>query len=91
MPVIKRHQTLLDFAVQFTGSFEGLIQVAILNNLSPTDDTPVGENLLVGETIDIKNAYSSLKNEISTEGRLQEDLRLQGIDYWIIGLDFKVS
>ncbi|SEW01845.1 hypothetical protein SAMN05428988_1304 [Chitinophaga sp. YR573] len=91
MPVIKRHQTLIDFAVQYTGSVEGIMQVASLNNISPTDDALAGVNLLYGAVIDVKNSFATLKNEVATDGRLQEAVSLEGIGYWNIGLNFKVS
>lgn len=91
MPVIKRHQTLLDFALQFTGSAEGLVQVAKLNGLSLTNDTPVGQDLLTGPVINLKESTFTTGDEISTLNRLPEPIVLEGIGYWIIGKNFKVS
>ena len=91
MPVIKRHQTLLDFALQYTGSAEGLIQVALLNGFSITDDSPPGADLAAGPVINLKESSFTTGNEISTYNRLPEAGILEGIGYWIIAQTFKVS
>ncbi|KAA2245485.1 hypothetical protein F0L74_05880 [Chitinophaga agrisoli] len=91
MPVIKRHQTLADFATQYTGSIQGLVQVAQLNGLSMTDDIAPGTDLVTGEVIDVRNSTQTTGDEIATIGRVLEPEQLEGIGYWIISLDFKVS
>jgi len=91
MPSIKRHQTLLDFATQWTGSAQGLIQVALLNGLSPTDDIAPGTALLTGEVIDFKNSTYNTGAEIATNRFFTETAVNEGIGYWIINLNFKVS
>lgn len=91
MQVIKRHQTLADFAVQWTGSVQGWVQVAILNEYSLTDDVPGGTQLQTGDVIDLKQSTYTTGEEIATNGRQTGPVQLEGIGVWIINLDFKVS
>ena len=93
MPIIKRHQTLLDFAVQHAGSVEALLPVAQLAGISPTEEVAPGTLLQAGNVLDIKVVafFTGTNDEIATNFVFQEPPRLEGIGYWIISLDFKVS
>jgi hypothetical protein len=46
--VVYNGQSLLDKAIEITGDFENAFDLALLNNLSLTDDLAVGSNLKVG-------------------------------------------
>lgn len=45
MPLINKHETLLDFVVKSAGSVAGLFDVALLNGNSITDDIAAGTQL----------------------------------------------
>lgn len=94
MPVIRRHQTLLDFSVQWSGSVEGLITLALSTGTSPTDDAVPGAQLPVIPILDAKVAgsFASSGNEIATANKqVAGPPQPEGIGYWIIAQDFKVS
>ncbi|MBQ9076858.1 MAG: hypothetical protein IJY31_03345 [Muribaculaceae bacterium] len=52
--IVKDRQTLLDVALQTSGSLEGLMDLAIANGRSVTDELADGEELITGEVVDRK-------------------------------------
>ena len=50
--IVKDRQTLLDVAIQTSGSLEGLIALAIVNGRSVTDELADGEELQEAEVVD---------------------------------------
>jgi hypothetical protein len=89
-------QTLIDLAIQELGDPSRLIEIAVLNNASPTEELAAGSfinvpdyDLSMRSTVNLfstpSNAPSSadIDNEFVTKE--------EGIGYWIIGNDFKVS
>jgi hypothetical protein len=90
---IKRHQTIVDFAVQHVGSIDGWLQVALSNVLSLTDDVQAGTQLEIGEIINNKVATFFIQsgNEIASKRNGQTAEIKEGIGFWIVSLNFKVS
>ena len=92
---ILHHQSLLDLAIQHTGSVENAFILALQNGKSLTDDLVAGEQLSLKNTKnnkDILNYYQSKKLQPATAvTQLPEIERLEGIGYWVIQTDFKVS
>ena len=96
--VVLHHQSLLDIAVQHTGTVESVFAIAVANGLSLTDDLESGEALnleptTINQNKDILNYYQSKKLQPATgvSHTGGSSLQLQGIGYWVIQTDFKVS
>lgn len=95
------NQSLLDLALQHTGSIESVFELAEANALNITDDVQAGAPLIVPSLLgggtrggDIL-AYYTAKNLQPATAFSKEDEqvfeRLEGISIWAINLDFIVS
>jgi len=89
-------QSLLDIAVQHTGAVESVFAIAVANGLSLTDDLPAGTEIKLPDSVnkdsDVLNYYSAKRLQPATAViLLPEEERLEGIGYWAISVDFKVS
>ena len=90
------NQSLLDLALQHTGTIESVFELAEANSLNITDDVQAGTPLYLGEGVrnDIL-AYYTAKNLQPATAFSKEDEqvfeRLEGISIWAINLDFIVS
>ena len=94
--IVLHHQSLLDLAVQHTGSVENAFLLALQNGKSLTDDLVAGEQLSLKNTKnnkDILSYYQSKKLQPATGMSYTggSSLQLQGIGYWVISNDFKIS
>ena len=92
------NQSLLDLALQHTGTIESVFELAEANNLNITDDVQAGTPLYLGEGLGVRNeilAYYTAKNLQPATAFSKEDEqvfeRLEGISIWAINLDFVVS
>lgn len=89
-------QSLLDIAIQYTGAVESVFAIAVANGLSLTDDLPAGTEIKIPDSVnkdsDVLNYYSAKRLQPATAVILPpEEERLEGIGYWVIQTDFKVS
>ena len=93
--VVLHHQSFLDLAIQHTGSVENAFIIALQNGKSLTDDLVAGELLTLENpknNKDILSYYQSKKLQPATAvTQLPEIERLEGIGYWAISVDFKIS
>ena len=94
--IILHNQSFLDLAIQHTGSVENAFILALQNGKSLTDDLVAGEQLYLENTKnnkDILSYYQSKKLQPATgvSHTGGSSLQLQGIGYWVISNDFKVS
>ena len=95
--VVLHHQSFLDLAIQHTGSVENAFILALQNGKSLTDDLEYGEALnleptTINQNKDILSYYQSKKLQPATAVILPPEAeRLEGIGYWVIQTDFKVS
>ena len=94
--VVLHHQSFLDLAIQHTGSVENAFLLALSNGKSLTDDLTAGEQLSLENAQnnkDILSYYQSKKLQPATGASHTggSSLQLQGIGYWVISNDFKVS
>ena len=94
--IILHNQSLLDLAVQHTGAVENTVALAVVNGLSLTDDLPSGAEIKLPDSVnkdnDVLNYYSAKRLQPATAVILPpEEERLEGIGYWVIQTDFKVS
>ena len=94
--IILHNQSLLDLAVQHTGAVENTFALAVATGLSLTDDLPAGAEIKIPDSAnkdnDVLNYYTSKRLQPATAViMLPEEERLEGIGYWVIQTDFKVS
>lgn len=94
--IILHNQSFLDLAIQHTGSVENAFVLALQNGKSLTDDLVAGEQLYLENTKnnkDILSYYQSKKLQPATgvSHTGGSSLQLQGIGYWAIYIDFKIS
>lgn len=93
---ISSRQSLLDVAIQQSGSILVAFELAVKNSLSITDDLIPCESIsLVGvNNADIK-AYYEAKNIVPATALTTDDqliiAELEGISYWAINVDFVVQ
>ncbi len=92
---VSEKQSLFDVAIEKGGSFESVMELAILNGLSITERLTPGQQLELPSVIDndVVNYYSSkgiVPETTSTESDDSVPV-LEGIDYWAIEVDFIVS
>lgn len=92
------NQSLLDLALQHTGTIESVFEFAEANTLNITDDVVVGNNLVLpSEAFTNKDilGYYTAKNLQPATAFTKEDekvaKRLEGISIWAINLDFVVT
>lgn len=95
---VLHNQSLLDLAIQHTGSVENAFDLALANNRSITDDLEAGETLsfefsTINPNKDILSYYIAKKLQPATaiSEQLSANSIPQGIDYWAIQMDFIVS
>lgn len=92
--IVLHNQSLLDVCLQHTGSIEGVFELAMANDLAITDVVEAGAVLQLPEGIaldkDILNYYTAKGIQPATA--ITEVVeKLEGISYWAIGVDFKIS
>ena len=97
---VLHNQSLLDLALQHTGTIESIFELAVLNEKSVTDDMVAGASLNVpplsegARNKDILAYYTAKKLQPATAfTKADEEVfkRLEGISIWAINLDFVVS
>lgn len=93
--VILHNQSILDIALQHTGSVENAFALALANDLSITDDLEAGEALnlepsTLNQNKDILNYYTAKNIQPATAITAAVE-QPHGISYWAIGIDFIVQ
>lgn len=95
---VLHNQSLLDLAIQHTGTIESVFELAEANTLNIADDVQAGKILILPtEAFTNKEilAYYTAKNLQPATAFSKEDEqvleRLEGISIWAINLDFIVS
>ena len=97
---VLHNQSLLDLALQHTGTIESIFEFAAFNDKSATDDMVAGTPLNVPPfSASARNkdilAYYMAKNIQPATAFTKEDKqvleRLEGISIWAINLDFVVG
>lgn len=93
--IVKDRQTLLDVALETSGSVEAAMELAIRNGRSLTSELSDGDRLTSVEVVDAKvvERYSaeciSPATEVAVEGKLT--MSYKGIGYMTVGVDFMVN
>lgn len=92
------NQSLLDLALQHTGTIESVFELAEANALNITDDVQAGAPLYLGEGLGVRNEilsyYTAKKIQPATAFSKEDEQvfeRLEGISIWAINLDFIVT
>lgn len=95
---VLHNQSLLDLALQHTGTIESIFEFAEANALNITDDVVAGRTLVLSaETFTNKDilAYYTAKNLQPATAFTKKDeqvaKRPEGISIWAINLDFIVT
>ncbi|SHK69886.1 hypothetical protein [Epilithonimonas mollis] len=100
MAIVLHNQSILDFAIQHTGSVANAFEIAKANGLAISDNLVPGMELIIPGTsendTDILNYYTSKVIQPATAitnliGDGSPEPQLEGIGYWIIGDDNIVS
>lgn len=95
---VLHNQSLLDLALQHTGTIESVFELAEANTLNITDDVQAGKTLVLpAEAFTNKDilGYYTAKNLQPATAFSKEDEqvfeRLEGISIWAINLDFVIT
>ncbi len=92
MPIIKKHQNIVDFTTQQAGSVEALFAVAVLNGISITGNVEPGTLLKIAAPLDKKVVADLIKYEVDIVSDQVVEAAIQGgIGFMQIGNDFIVS
>ena len=86
-------QTLIDLAMQELGDASRLFELSELNAMLPSDDLVAGQIIQVPEpTEEKREIVKALKyRKPATKNEILEEQLKEGIGYWAIGINFKVS
>ncbi|GGG46943.1 hypothetical protein [Epilithonimonas arachidiradicis] len=95
--IVLHNQSLLDVAIQHTGSVQNAFEIAAANEMSLTDQLTAGKELIIPDSItqdvDIKNYYQSRAiqpaTDITQNGESEE--QPEGISVWILNQNFIVQ
>ena len=95
---VLHNQSLLDVALQHTGTIESVFEFAKANTINITDDVQAGKTLVLpAEAFTNKDilGYYTAKNLQPATAFSKEDEqvfeRLEGISIWAINLDFVIT
>ena len=98
MITVLHNQSLLDIALQHTGTIESVFEFAEANSINITDDVQAGKTLVLpAEAFTNKDilGYYTAKNLQPATAFSKEDEqvfeRLEGISIWAINLDFVIT
>ena len=98
MITVLHNQSLLDIALQHTGTIESVFEFAEANAINITDDVQAGKTLVLpAEAFTNKDilGYYTAKNLQPATAFSKEDEqvfeRLEGISIWAINLDFVIT
>lgn len=91
--VVDHKQTLADVAVHRLGDATGMFALALLNNISLSEDVKPGAALALPVAVNSKVVtYFSSKNAVpATADEERSDIFNSGISVWAINVDFVVS
>jgi hypothetical protein len=88
---VRNNQTLLDLSLQTTGSVEEAFNLALANGLGITDEVATGTLLARTDVVDEMVVEQYTADRIIPATGITVEQLLEGIDYWAINIDFKIS
>lgn len=93
--IVKDRQTLLDVALETSGSVEAAMELAIRNGRSLTSELSDGDRLTSVEVVDAKvvERYSAECISPATEATVEDRMSMPyaGIGLMAVGIDFEVG
>lgn len=96
--IVLNNQTLLDVAIRHCGTVEAVADIAILNNISITEDLVPGQLIELPKkdygNQDVVNFFSDNKIDPATELTQEHEALTEGnsgIGFWEIGNNFIVQ
>ena len=88
-------QSLYDIACKALGSAAAAIQIALLNGISVTDNLLVGQDINIPDVVNKDIATFYANNGIDPATGMSdtelEELKISGLGYMALGIDFIVS
>lgn len=86
-------QSFIDMVYQETGSFEGIVEAAVLSGKSITEDIEIGEIILTEKVVNssMKNILQKRKPATGLSSQQLNNDKPEGIGYWAIQMDFIIS
>ena len=88
-------QSILDIALQYSGSIEAAYDLASLNHCALTDDLYAGEQLTLPSVLDARTVQHYTTHRILPATGITseeiEQIKIGGIGYWIIEQNFIIS
>ena len=90
MIIVQHKQTLLDIAIQYRGDAQALVELADLNNISPTEAVEAGTSLIL-PAVRFPQLVSYLSNGNYLLATKPNGDVLSGVSYWAVGYDFTIS
>jgi hypothetical protein len=93
MTVVQQGQNMMDIAIQHCGDARSLFDLAVLNDLSATDEVAPGTDLKIPTPAQpgIVAYFQNGGYVPATNNDANIFSNKEGIGFWIIGVDFKVS
>ena len=87
---VKKDQSLIDLAIEHTGSITGIYDLMLSNNLQgATHNAIEGDELMFSSIIDRrKQEYLKANSPLAT---IKDSDRATGIGFWRIGKTFKIN
>jgi LysM domain len=89
MIVVEEGQTLKDIAIQHCGSLTALVDIAVLNGISPTAEVAPGTELIIPDVVDVAMVNYIAAKSITPVSQKKDFSQVlpEGIGYWAIGID----
>ncbi|QHN64841.1 hypothetical protein [Bergeyella cardium] len=87
-------QSFIDMVYQMTGGFEDIMKMAVLNEKSITDDIEVDEIIISDNVQNNEMIFFFQRNKPATAitaYNIEQEKDPEGISYWAINGNFKVS
>lgn len=91
---VLKGQSFFDIAIQETGDIANVYAIANANDISITDELTAGQDILIPDDVVINKKVISYYRSLGfkpASGIIKEIETPQGIGFWSIGNDFKVS
>lgn len=93
--ILQKHQTLVDFVIQYTGNADALFDLCELNDLELTEQPAPGTELILPDVIDraVVRYLNYGKHKITTGTMTLEagEIIEEGLEIWAIELDFIIN
>lgn len=92
---VSEGQTLFDIAIQECGDINAVYDLADLNLKSITDTLAIGETIILPPVVAVPKVVEQFKAQykkpVSDDTDDQDDIKGEGLEYWAIEIDFKIS